>query len=461
MKNKKYICIISFILIILIVAFVFVIRERGKVKADFERLENESYDTVFMSMYPIDYYEEEYYTIYRGMEIVKCNYQIPNSKMMQSYMDKINQSDNILTTVYLGIDPEKTDNEEISKIIQDNPGVLFEIAFSHPPINYWTGMSEKKCEETLNKYQTFAECVGNFSNVRLYLFCGEEWLICNPHNYEEENRTNPSVSYRLLCITDDFHGYALSKGNIQTEMENMRQLITNYRNCPVDYPNGSEYDIVFLGDSIFGDSTDSMSIPQVVSGLTGANVYNCSVSGKSATTVSTEPLSSMLILDSLINEEISVLPQEHHVYTNAYEFVNRENDKKLMFVINFGLNDYFAGYPMDGVDEYDEHSFSGALRTMVKKIQTAYPDATIILCTPNFTVEYDYGKSIQSEKGGTLEDYANTIIGVAKEMGVKVLDNYNELPITETNYNKYLKDGTHFNERGRFLMGNRIAMQIP
>lgn len=461
MKKKNIKFIISALLLIFIFILILFIRDWLKIKPDFQRLGNESYDTVFMSMYPIDNYQEEDYLYYRGMNTVKCTYQIPNSKVLRLYMNKINKSGNTVTTVYLGIDPELTDNEDIIKMINANPSISYEIVLPHPRIDYWTNMEQSKCDEILDRYQTFAENIYSLPNARVYFFGSSEWLVCNPINYEEVNITDLSTSLLIMCSSDYKHSYLLKEDNIKDSINDMRQLITLYREHAITYPDGSNYDIVFLGDSIFGNDTDNTSIPQVVNSLTGATVYNCSIGGKSATTLSHDPLSANIILDSLISGDLSYLPQDHHLYTDTYNFVNRESKDNLIFVINYGLNDYFNGCPLTGADNYDEHSFEGALRNIISKIQKAYPDALIILCTPNFTIAYDYGNGIQGENAGTLKDYADAILKLAEETNTEVLDNYNELYITEDNWQELLTDGYHFNEQGRFLIGSRIAQQIP
>lgn len=459
MKKQKRVLLTSIIIVILIIISVFVSYIYLKISPDLQRLKEETYDTVFMSMYPIDNYQEEDYNIYRGMITVKCNYEMPNAKMMRFYMNQINKSPNIVSTVYLGIDPYKTNNEEVVSMIQENPAVMYEIILFHPQIQYWTDMNENQCDKVLNEYRAFYESVCGLPNARVYFF-GEEWLVCNPLNYDKEHCTNVEVSLHLMCVSDYKHEYLLTQDNIQDTMDNMRKLISKYRDEPRTYADGSGYDIVFLGDSIFGNYVDSTSIPGVVSGLVDATTYNCSMDGLSATTVKGKELSANVTTDALITGDLTALPQEHHIYDDTYNFVNREDNKKVMFVINFGLNDYFEGCPLYGEDEYDEGCFEGAMRNIIKKIREAYPDAEIIVCTPNFTLHCDYGEGIQGENGGTLKDYADVIIKVAEDMDVEVLDNYNELPISEENWNELLSDGAHFNEKGRFLVGNRIAQRI-
>jgi len=223
----------------------------------------------------------------------------------------------------------------------------------------------------------------------------------------------------------------------------------------------TKFDIVFLGDSIIGNYTDSMSVPEVVKTLTGARVYNCGYGGRSAALGEKDDLSVDMIAQAIVEEDIKGIPADTQVYAGLEAFFEREEtDKKLMFVINYGLNDFFNGYPVQGSDAYDHYSYTGALRAGVTALKEAYPEAEVLLMTPNFTVYYDYGEAVQSAKGGTLKEYAEAVISLGEELDVKVLDNFHELPINRDNFEEYLSDGCHLNERGRFLLGSRISEQI-
>ena len=108
----------------------------------------------------------------------------------------------------------------------------------------------------------------------------------------------------------------------------------------------------------------------------------------------------------------------------------------------------------------DITTYQGALRAGIKKLQEAYPETQILLMTPNFTTYSECGKVQISEVGGVLEEYVEAVLSLAEECEVNVLDNYHELPITLENWKKYLADGCHLNERGRFLVGKRIAQKL-
>lgn len=343
MKKKLMILIPTCIILIVLAVFLCLgIRLRMKVKPDFEQLKSEIYDTVFVSMYPIDYYEEEDYAYFRGMNLLKCQYILPNSKILKCYMDQIVKSENPVTTIYLGIDPVKTDKEDIIKMAQANPAIAYEIILSHPQIGYWTQLSDVKYQKTIKRYREFAEAVIDIPNVKVYMFSGEEWLICNSHNYEYENCTNPEVSLLIMCSSDYLHAYILKKDNLDDFFGRMEGVIKQYREAPVFYPNGENYDIVFIGDSIIGNCTNSMSIPEIVHELTGATVYNCGVGGKSATTTSMDPLSANMIVDALLTGKISELACEEHLYSEADKFIKREEKENLMFFIEF----------LDNISEY-------------------------------------------------------------------------------------------------------------
>ncbi len=448
-------------LIVILVVVVFMVGHYTQIRKDFERLEKESYDTVFFSMYPTDNYAEEDYMHFRGMQVVRCDYEIPNGKLIKQYMSKVISTENVITTVYLGIDPEKVAFKDVQELAQAYPEIAFEIVYAYPQVTYWLDKSDKACEKALQKYLVFAENLLGVPNVRLYLFSGEEWLICNKGNYESEFSVNAAVSQFLMCNSDLLHPYMLKPETVGIEMANMRELIERYRTNPMEYPDARGYDIVFLGDSIMGNYTDSMSVPEVVGTLTNANVYNCGYGGTSAASGENNACPVSMIVEALASGDVSRLPEGELVYKGVKSFLNRENPgNSVMFVINYGLNDYFNGFQVSTEDAFDISSYSGALRAAIKCLQENYPEALILLNTPNFTIYYECGEEIRSDVGGKLTDYVEAVIQVGEEMGVEVLDNYNEIPITEENWTTYLSDGCHLNEYGRFLLGSRIALKI-
>ncbi len=458
-KSKKIlITIISALAVCLMAAVAYVCVRYHKYTEDFSTLRSASYDTVFFSMYPIDNYDEADYAYFRGMEIVKSSAIISDSKILKRYMDVAAGSGNTITTVYLGVDPVVTNTEDIFQITLENPGTMFEIVLAYPEMDYWLSMEENECRQIWETYRDFAGNVLGLENVRVYYFCNEEWLLCNPGNYVDTYNANAAVSKILMCYSDYLHNNILNVNNFHERFDRAWELIEVYRAQPADYPDLSDLEIIFFGDSVIGNYVDSMSVPGVVNGLTGAVVFNCGYGGKSAALSSNtqEPLPE--IVKAFIEQDLSQVPAGAQVHSGIERYIqDGDFNKKKMFVINYGLNDYFQGLPVALEDPCDVASYSGAMRTAVLMLQEAYPEADILLLTPNRTIEFDGGEEKRSEIGGKLQDYAEAVLDLAEELDVKVLDNFLEFPIDKEKHWELLEDGTHPNEQGRFLIGTRIA----
>ncbi len=461
-KAKKIIFVgICCLAVVILSAITYLGIQYTKWAEDFSRLKQEEYDTVFFSMYPTEYYEEGDYAYFRGMDVVKTSYAIPHTRIMELYMDVAVKSGNVIHTAYLGIDPQKARTEDIFQIVLENPATMFEIVLAYPKIDYWLAMDEEEYQAALNVYRDLAGNVLGLENVRVYYFCNAEWLLCNPANYVDTFHTNEEVSKLLMCNSDAEHSYILNVNNFHDRFNQAEALVEKYRKEPAEYPDASAWEIVFFGDSVIGNYVDSMSIPGVVSGLTGAAVYNCGYGGKSAALCegTREPLP--VIVDAFLLQDLSKIPKDTQAYAGIRQYLQQEHSgKENLFVINYGLNDYFNGLPVKSGNLYDVASYSGAIRLAVKAIRNAYPEAEILLMTPNRSINFDFGEGIQSEVGGSLQDYADAVLDLAKELKVEALDNFRELPIKKERHWELLVDGTHPNEQGRFLVGTRIAEKI-
>ena len=137
---------------------------------------------------------------------------------------------------------------------------------------------------------------------------------------------------------------------------------------------------------------------------------------------------------------------------------------KILF-IGSGLNDYHSGTPIESTsDPYDEYTYCGAIRSIVKELREAYPELRIIFITPPYTwytdpeltcEEYDLG-------GGVLEDYVNAEIGLCEALNVEVIDIYHDYYPHDTWDDLYLytDDGLHPNEAGREKIAQTIAERL-
>ncbi len=459
--KKKRLILLGCICIMAVIALLIWLYPQGKeIKKDFERLQSEEYDTLVLAMFPIDYYDESDYTLYRAMDAVQMSYSIPNGRILKKYINTAKESGNPLQRVYMGIDPERISKEDVTELIQGNPEIFFEVVLPYPQIDYWTGMKEKEFEEVMQIYRDVMGVVLSYGNTALYSYGSEEWLVANSKNYVDEYNTNESVSEFLMCNTDDSHPYGVNLANADAVFADYKRLYDKYRNHE-GYPDFNGTEIIFFGDSIIGNFTNSLSVPEVVSALSGAKVYNLGFGGKSAALSECTEVAFPQVVEAFLTEDVKELPEDSQVYAGVQTYAQqKDTDAPKIFVINYGLNDYFYGVPLERDDPYDAASYAGALRAGIKALQEVYPEAEFMLMTPHFSINFNFGKDVRGEFGGNLEAYANTAVAVAKEMNIEMLDNFRELGISEENWEVYQDDGTHPNEKGRFMLGEKIVWRI-
>lgn len=429
-------------------------------REDYKRIASENYDTVFLSMFPINNYEEGDFKHYRNQTTLKTSYCIPNFRTLQSYLKRIAESGNTVTTIYLGVEPNSISAVKLHSLLQKYVSVQFQVILPYASMDYWTALSDEQYREYLKCYRELTDTLLLENHISVYHF-SYEWLICNPGNYSDTFLINKDISRTLMLNCDRDHKYLVTPENVDAVFGEFAQLVEQKRKNVTVYPDLSDYKIVFFGDSIIGNYTDSASISGVVNGLTKAAVYNCGYGGNSASMSADAIITLPGIVDAFINKDTSPIPKDTQVYKGVTEYLQDDFvAKDVCFVINYGLNDYFSGAPVSTEDSYDITSYSGALRTAITALQNAYPEAQILLMTPSFTSYFNNGTEKKSDVGGELKDYIQAAIDVAVDCNVDIQDNYTDLNINADNYGAYLVDGCHPNEGTRFTIGNNIALSL-
>lgn len=461
MKNtvhKKQIWILIFTLFLLLAGGGLFLAYREPAKAelqllDYQQIASTEYDTVFLSMYPIDTFREEDYAYFRGMTLFKSSYCIPSLSVLTDYMLQIADSGNHVTTAYLGIRPELTNPEKLRKLLEQYPDITFEIILSYPSADYWQALSQEDYAQTLAAYCSFLTAAPEIQEANFYFFGAYEWLIANPANYLDQWSVNEEIAQTLMAFSDRDHGSLITTESAAAYAETLTSLTRSLRTAPQTYPDMSGYCIVFFGDSVIGNYTDSTSIPEVVSGLTGAEVYNCARGGDSS-------LMGPSFVNAFFQEDLSEVPEDSQIYAGITSYLaNKPTDKQLCFVINYGLNDYFHGIPATCAEDPGNGflSYHGAMQTVVELIREHVPDAQIIVCTPNFSAAFENGMEPHGANDDILENYAVALLSLAEELDIDVLDNYYGLGITPENQEQYLADQVHPNEACRFQIASELA----
>lgn len=433
-------------------------------REDYRQISSLTYDSVFLSMYPVDTYEEEDFAYFRAMTLFKASYCIPEFSVVEQYMERIMASGNQVTTAYLGLLPHKTDLDSLQALMERYPSVTFEIILPYPSSEYWAGLSESRYEQEKKAYCDFLTALPDMPsfdvNASFYFFASQEWLIANPSNYEEEWLVTAPIARTIMTYSDRAHENLITRENAPALARALEDLIQKLRYQPEDYPDLSDTCIVFFGDSIIGNYIDSTSIPGVVAGLTGAEVFNCGYGGNSAALGPDLLISLPGIVDAFFQGDLTVLPEDTQVYRGTAAYLsNPPQDKKLCFVIHYGFNDYAGGFPLSSEDPLDTSTYYGALRRAVETIRSQAPDARIILSSPLFTAQFQGGAEPNSS-GHVLADYVQTVRSLSEELSTDLLDNYQNLGINSENHGLYLLDQVHPNAACRYLMGKNLIRLI-
>lgn len=239
-------------------------------------------------------------------------------------------------------------------------------------------------------------------------------------------------------------------------------------------PQGKELQLVFLGDSIFDSNRDGTGVPYLTSVACEADVFNLAIGGTCAALEYEESAESdMWTSTSLIGVVRAIMGD---VSTDVFE---GKEVKKILdnpnidfsqtdyFIVEYGMNDFFRATPLDSADRelFDLKTYAGALRYAVDNLRDVAPDATIILCAPNYAQFYDgtwmIGDGNTVNNGyGTLFDYKGICNYVANERQTLFFNAYQDLGIDGYTAEEYLEDGVHLTEAGRRLYADALAHMI-
>lgn len=246
--------------------------------------------------------------------------------------------------------------------------------------------------------------------------------------------------------------------------------------CLAKSPEKQTVEMVFFGDSVYGNVRDGSGVPDRLGRILGKSVYNAAVGGTcagrhsqdlrldySGDSLSLAALSKAVYADDFGVQQ-AIRPRRDITYyseevVDGLEQIDFSAVETVL--IGFGLNDYYSGVPLEGEDPMDEYSFAGALRKSLLMLRRTNPDMRIVLITPTYSwltvqkmtcQEYDAGY-------GILEDYVQKELEIAAELDVEIIDLYHDFYPHEKweDWQLYSMDGLHPNEAGSALIAEAIA----
>ena len=240
--------------------------------------------------------------------------------------------------------------------------------------------------------------------------------------------------------------------------------------------------IVVFGNAPFADDRDSSdNLANLIAKETGANVYNCSISGSYLASqllnYSAEEcpmdayclywlvnLAAGLPIDSYYTDAAAVLgdqlPPEADEVINTLKTLDFNTIDTV--AIMYDASDYLSGNPIYSDDNpTDPTQFTGNLEASIEVLQNYYPHIRIIVMSPTYAYAVDEnGDYVSSDmyvynNRDVLSTYVIKECYSANIHSVSFMDNlYGS--ITEDNADEYLTDNLHLNLEGRKLIAKRF-----
>ena len=434
-------------------------------------LEDGEYQALFLAMYSLENYAEEDFGTYRGINTLKLEPAADNTMELAGMLELLLSSDILPERIYLGLDPVKLKHhlvweeepdwqEMITALSQEYEELQWEILLSYPSLAEWLELSDEERRQTVSGHEQAVETLVEMDNMQLFYIGGKEWLICNQDNYTDRGVLNASVSHNLLLQVFCDHKFQVTEINQEEVFEELEETLELWQEDAPDIKERTEYTLVFLGDSIIGNYTDSLSVPGVVQNFTGAKAVNCGYGGI-CLSEGEAGICGVDVVNSLIGGLADAIPDNVPAHSGIQKLNQSAIESgKLVFFLNYGINDYMVGHPVESEDAYDLTTYKGALRTAIERLQQTYPEARIVVMTPTFINTYENGNQRMSEVGGVMTDYVEAAVAVSQEYDIPCMNNYRDMEVDAENEKELLADGVHPNEKGRFRMGLLICRKL-
>ncbi len=476
-KKAILICL-SAIIVILLAAFLFTMgssfSESAKMKEDLIRLSEETYDSVLLSMHSTEQFREDDFSYYLAQNTAIMTHAVENSKELSKYLEHILASGNEISNIYLCLDPGLLWNSvgknaakwhdsltrDLYNCIESHPQITFDILLPYPHIDYWRSLSQKELDATLTTYHTMVNEVSSYPNAITFFPGMEEWIIMSPGNYENTPfDAVEDIVFALFANTFCGNGtYQITPENEDVFWNALRQIIQREQKSPTQYPDLSDWCFVLFGDSVLGNYTGSTSIPGYITSLSGASVFNFAIGGTSAACRGREEGDDLPDIFGRFVKENIMISQNGNTFSPQGAQPDTFEGKKLCFLFNYGLNDYYSGVPVENPQSpNDAATYKGSLRTSIQALKIMLPDAYYVIMSPTHTKLFSFGMDSMSEEGSALPAYVNGAEELASELGLYFLDNYHDFIVTDDTLDIYLSDGTHPNERGRYAIAARLV----
>lgn len=236
-----------------------------------------------------------------------------------------------------------------------------------------------------------------------------------------------------------------------------------------EQPDANKMQLVFLGDSILDGYRNESGIAYLTGESCNAHAYNLAMGGTTAALTTYESAiyekwtsrSLLGVVNAICgNIDSSILDG----YRAGEVFATCDFTKTDYFIIEYGMNDFLSAIPMNNNSNINqEFTYVGALRIAINTLRRNFPDAEIVLCSPNYAQFWGKDGSFLGDGnmvdngGGTLAAYYRVCGNVANDSQTLFLNAYEGIGLDAYTADEYLEDGIHLAEKGRRKYAEKLA----
>ena len=438
MKKAVPFIIIAIVLILALVGagfgtYMYHQKVRPDVDKKIDELANSNeYNAIFVSQFSTENIDFSKYKEFFDMDVASVYHDGCDEERLNIHLAKALEHKDSFQKIYLGLDYLLLeDGSMITESILQNSDIDWEIIISAECID-----DIKECDNDLRtaSIKKMLQSFRGMDNVKIISPIFDPGIIFNARNFDDNGLSKDlSVNYML----DD---YLVTDGNLFFNTKKLLDFVDTFDKN--SYPNFQDKTVIFFGDSIIANAGENDSIPAVVNYLSGATVHNYSIGGSTGSNYNDEK--------NLHNQIDSFIAESNQLSDKNDYFVGQT-----VFVINMGINDFFAAVPSRGSSE---DTYEGAMVNGIKRLREECPGCEIIICEPTY-LDYYEGEELTF---GTevMNDYRAAAKIIAEENDCRFLNNFVDLGINSDNCSDYYEDAVHFNVDGRLLYAENLLKRM-
>ncbi len=417
------------------------------------------------------------FKLYFGYEDITVTRRMPSITVLGRKMEKIFEEageEAFPRYIVLGLDPyaalvQSCSNSDlyrkqigfIRRIASEHPDCRIMITLPDDAAEKWSSFDEKAVKLARSSYIITVRELSDLENVRIFYNPTEEWVLYSDC-IRENGPFSPilyNIDSHLLAVNVDPNSteHVLTIDNVNQVMDETIEKSRQLAEVRETYADLSGKDVYFIGDSIFGNFRDETAVSSFFRDMTGAQVFNLGEGGMSAVYTANASSDMGAAFNYLLGkEDLRTFSgrcyelKSYYSYYLAAARLKETGGENSVFIIEFGLNDYFNGI---GDDE-----FRDAISKLISELKNVYPKGEILVLSPGYISMYNNGTMLPGATGSVLQAYRDATIEVAAGRNVEYLSLTDDLGFTQEETESYLlPDLVHYNENGRYLLAQGLA----